>query len=127
MIHVTHRVHASGARRRFQLLPDDERLGWTPYAWLVYLPTFVLEPVLGQRPPWVWVATALGTVAFLVSYFRAYWSRGRAMAAIVVFEALLGVAFAPVNTGSAVFFVYAAGFAGQFDRPRNALRAFAAI
>src|SRR5690606_25877261 len=41
---------------------------------------------------------------------------------IIVAEAALGVLFSPINTGAAVFFVYAAAAAGQLDRSRDALR-----
>lgn len=119
------------SRRRFHLLPPDSPLGWTPYAWLVYLPTFLLEPVIrtqqGEAGPLYWAATMLGLLVFFAAYFRGYWLRGVRLYPIVAVHTALGVVFTPINVGSCVFFVYAASFAGYLDRPRDALRSIAVI
>jgi len=113
--------------RRFALLPNDKYVGWTPYAWLIYLPTFVLEPLAEHRPGGAIALTVLGTVVFLASYFRGYWVNGWQLGAVIALETALGVAFAPINGGSSVFFIYAGAFAGRLERPRDALRAIGAV
>jgi two-component system, NarL family, sensor histidine kinase DesK len=117
--------------RRLPLLPPNSRLGWTPYAWLIYLPTFLIEPVLrtqaGRASALYWAVTILAIVVFLVSYFVGYWVDGRRRMAIVAVQAALGVMFAPINTGSGVFFVYAASFAGFVVPRRTAVRLVAGI
>lgn len=113
-------------RRAFRLLPPDTGLGWTPYAWLVYLPTFLISPILytraGQASVWMWSATIAALALFLFTYFRGFWVRGVRLIPIIATQAALGVAFAPINQGSAVLFVYAASFAAQLDRPRDGVR-----
>jgi two-component system sensor histidine kinase DesK len=46
---------------------------------------------------------------------------------IAAVHTALGLAFAPINPGSCVFFVYAASFAGNFERSRDAVRALLLI
>lgn len=113
--------------RRVRLLPPDRSLGWVPYAWLIYLGSFFIEPVMRGRDAGYWAATIAGSLVFLASYFRAHWERGPRLVAIIAVQVALGIGFSPVNSGSAVFFVYAASFAGQLDRSKDALWALAVI
>jgi two-component system, NarL family, sensor histidine kinase DesK len=117
-----------GLMRRFvpnglRLLPRGHRLGWTPYAWLLYLATFLVEPVIrtqhGRADAAYWAVTAAGVMVFLIAYFRAYWVRGARLLGHAGVMALLGVAFSPINQGAPVFFVYAAATAANLDRPRH--------
>lgn len=106
--------------------PDrNERLGWVPFAWLVYLGGYVFEPLVNNRGPVQWVATLLGLVVFLVLYFRSFRACGRALVAIVVLEMALGFGLSWVNRAASVFFIYAAAAAGGLDRPRQAWIAIA--
>jgi two-component system, NarL family, sensor histidine kinase DesK len=111
-------------RRRFRLLPEGHPLGWTPYAWLLYMATFFIEPVIrtqyGRAGVLYWSATLLGFAAFLALYFRAHWERGVRLVPYAAALTLLGVAFAPFNTGASVLFVYGAATAANVDRPRQA-------
>ncbi|MBC7791229.1 MAG: sensor histidine kinase [Anaerolineae bacterium] len=114
------------SERQFRLLPPNTYLGWTPYAWLVYLPIFLIEPVvrtrLGRGSAGLWAITLAGVVVFLIAYFRGYWVGGRRMLPVVAVLVALAVGFSPVNTGSSVFFIYAASFAAQLPRARDAFR-----
>ena len=44
-----------------KLLSFDEVLGWTPFAWLLYLPIFLTDPIAHSRagvaPVWLWPLT----------------------------------------------------------------------
>jgi two-component system, NarL family, sensor histidine kinase DesK len=111
--------------RRVQLIPPER--SWIPYAWLIYLGAFFIEPIIRGWNPGYWAATIAGALVFLVSYFRGYWERGARLVAIVAFQVALGIGFSPVNSGSAVFFVYAASFAGQLERAKDAVRLIALI
>jgi two-component system, NarL family, sensor histidine kinase DesK len=107
-----------------RLLPPNRELGWTPYVWLVYLGFFFVQPIV-ERANWKeWLATALGSCVFLVLYFVSYWLQGRRRLWANVAIALLGIGFAPVNAGSAVFIVYAAvglAYAGDSGLATKAL------
>jgi two-component system sensor histidine kinase DesK len=109
------------APRRFRLLPPEPGLGWIPYAWIVYLGSFFVEPIVRGRDLGYWAVTIVGALVFLVSYFRAHWERGPRLLAIIAFQVALGIGFSPFNSGAAVFFVYAASFAGQLDPPKAGL------
>jgi two-component system sensor histidine kinase DesK len=112
-------------------LPADPHLGWTPYLWLIYLTFFLVEPASRARAGALTAGHALATAAallvFLVSYFRAYWVRGRDLLVVIGVQCLLAVALAPINAGSSVFFIYAASFAGKLDPARTAVRAILAV
>lgn len=105
-----------------RLLPKDPTIGWTPYAWLVYLLIFFIEPMLSSGSTLVWSATALAVAIFLPLYFRGYWLRGRRLLPIIAAINLLGAALAPSNSGATVLFVYAAAFIGEVGPPRLAVR-----
>lgn len=120
-------MQAAKSSPRFRLLPEKRTLGWVPYAWLIYLGTLFVQPILERWHAALWLATIAGTLAFMVSYFRGFWERGARLVAIVAFQTALGIGFSWINNGSAVFFIYAASFAGQLNRPRKAAQLIAAI
>ena len=94
-----------------RLLPKNKDIGWTPYAWLIYLANIPFYGYMsGQTSTRFWIFTALGMLVFLVLYFRGYWMEGRKIFWIVAAIALLGVIYSPTNPGSCVYFVYAAAF-----------------
>ncbi|HXV74930.1 MAG TPA: sensor histidine kinase [Candidatus Polarisedimenticolaceae bacterium] len=105
-----------------RLLPSDPDLGWTPYAWLVYLPIFYVRPILAGAGVVEWAATIVATAIFFVLYFRGYWYRGRVLLPYVIGLASLGAVFSPFNPGASVFFVYAAAFIGFAGSPRSGVR-----
>jgi len=102
--------YTSGSTMR--LIPKADELGWTPYAWLVYLGIFWFFGLMDEPTPTDWFFTALGTALFLPLYFWGYWLPGRKALIAVAGITLLGILFAPINWGSSVFFVYAAGHLG---------------
>ena len=109
--------------RRWWLLPHNQELGWTPYAWLIYLPTFLIHPIAdvqaGRPPHWgIWAVTLLGLAVFLASYFYSYWVRGNRLLAIGALQTALAIAFAPINVGSFVFFIYAGSVVAQAEHRR---------
>jgi two-component system, NarL family, sensor histidine kinase DesK len=114
--------------RRYPFLPPDSRLGWTPYAWLIYLFFFVAEPLFASgRPPWEYAADAAVLAAFLPLYFWGYWQRGLRALRPALGCVLLGSMSVHWNGGAAVFFIYGAGFLGAIGRTRTALWALAGL
>ncbi len=109
-----------------QLLPRDRELGWTRYVWLVYLVPVFFHPVMsGSGRDW---AIAAGSAALLVPlYFLGYWCTGRRLLAVIAGITLLGILTAPLNSGAAGYFIYAASFVGRLGRPRVGVRYLLAI
>jgi two-component system sensor histidine kinase DesK len=106
-----------------RLLPQNKDIGWTPYAWLIYL-TGV--PFYGyasqQRSRAFWALTVLGMVVFLALYFRGYWIKGRKLLWIIAAITLIGMVSSPTNPGASVYFVYAASFAAWIGETALAVR-----
>ncbi|HEV3074930.1 MAG TPA: histidine kinase dimerization/phosphoacceptor domain-containing protein, partial [Thermoanaerobaculia bacterium] len=104
-----------------RLLPRNPHVAWTPYAWLIYLPIFLYEPLNRRTSALEW-ATTLGAMAvFLVLYFVGYWVEGGRLLLVTAAILALGVGFAPWNASSSVFVVYASAFAGRLTPPRRAM------
>ena len=99
------------------ILPQDRDLGWTPYAWLVYLAFFAAAPFAMGSPGRTQVLTAAGAVAILPVYFWGYWQLGRRVLLVVAIFVLFGTFFAKMNPAASVFITYAACFLGQAGEP----------
>jgi len=111
-------------KTRFRLLPEDRYLGWTPYVWLIYLPTLFMQLAFGGASRVGWVLTLISVAVFLPLYFRSYWARENESYVIIAAMAALGIILVPFNGAGFVFFVYAAAFAGTRRPTRQALRIF---
>jgi len=111
-----------------RLIPKDDDLGWTPYAWTVYVVFFAISPMLARHATALdWLTTLGTTLVFLALYFRGYWVRGRRIIPIIAALALLGLVLYPHNSAAGVFFIYAASFAARLDRDRAAIATIAGI
>ena len=106
---------------RLRLLPESSPLGWTPYAWLVYLSFFVLYGVANNSPR-DWLIDGPALVVFLILYFRGFWVTGTPLLLIALAIAGLGVLISPRNLGANCFFIYAAAFMGDVGPPATAIR-----
>lgn len=109
-----------------RFLPRDDYLGWTPYAWLVYLPAIFVQPII-ERSAAHGLLAVLSAGVFLVTYFAGYWRRDERLIPIILIQVGLGVGMTAINTGAYVFFVYAASFAAQMSGTRTALRWVGAV
>src|SRR5688500_2003967 len=105
-----------------RLLPRDESLGWTPYAWLIYIVPFLLTPTYTSRydNPAGWALFAGFTLLLAALYFRSYWARGRELMLVTAATTALGIALWPISYGAGAMFIYAAGMIGTDDKPRRA-------
>ena len=109
-----------------RLIPRNTEMGWTPYAFLLYLGFFFLYARLGpQASTGRWAAMLLGVAVFLVLYFRGWWYKDGEiqLAWIAAGMVLLGAIYARWNPGANVFWVYASGFLAQLRPARLAIRA----
>ena len=110
-----------------RLLPVNSEVGWTPYAWLVYVLIFLLYPFFGNASATVWAWTAFAVCIFLPLYFWGHWLEGRRTLWVIGAIAGLGCVYAPFNAGASVFMVYAACFVGQLGESSVAFRYLAAL
>ena len=106
---------------RIRLLPDWSPLGWTPFAWLVYL-SFFLVYAIWNNSPRDWLIDGPAVALFLVLYFRGFWLHGRALLGIIFGIVFIGMIVAPRNPGASCFFIFAAAFVGEVGRPAVAVR-----
>ena len=106
-----------------RLLPKNKDIGWTPYAWLVYLSFLPMNGYLtGQTSRTYWALTILGMAVFLPLYFYGYWVKGKRLLWIIAAITLLGVVYSPMNAGASVYFIYAAAFVASTGEARFAIR-----
>ena len=110
-----------------RLLPDRKDLGWTPYAWLIYLVPLAIYPGFDRAGAKVWAATGATLLVFLVLYFRSHWVKGRA--AVLCAAGIVGLALllAPWNYAVGSFWVYAAAILGDKLPARLAARGIAVL
>lgn len=107
-----------------RLIPHDNDLGWTPYAWLIYVVPFVLTPLYSARHADAegWALHLGATLIFLVLYFRSFWVRGRELVLVAAATVVMGVALWPVSHAAGAFFIYGASMIGELDPARSAMR-----
>jgi two-component system sensor histidine kinase DesK len=112
-----------------RLLPKDTKVGWTPYAWLVYLSGFLAEPFWFHRGA-VAIAATLGvTIVFLALYFYGFWQmrHGRRLMAVAWAIVAIGVVCSRFSGSALCFFIYGASFLGCLRPPRRALLSVLAV
>jgi two-component system sensor histidine kinase DesK len=112
-----------------RLIPHDKTLGWTPYAWLIYILPFTLTPMYSRRfdDPAGWALFIIATLALSVLYFRGYWARGRELMLLAAATTAMAVAFWPISYGAGAMFIFAAGMIGYLEPSRQAIIGVALI
>lgn len=105
-----------------RLLPREPDLGWTRYAWLIYVPMLLVDPIATATGPGEWSITIASILVFLVLYFRAYWVDRRRVVAYLFAIASLGAGMLPINPAATVYFIFAAGFLGRVASVRLGVR-----
>jgi len=110
-----------------RLLPRNPHLGWTPYAWLIYLPIVLFDPLNRRTSALEWGLTLTGMGVFLALYFVGHWVDGRRLLLVTAAIFALGVGFAPWNANTSVYVVYASAFAGRLGPPRRAMALIAGM
>jgi two-component system sensor histidine kinase DesK len=101
---------ASDFKRHITLSPRDKAHGWAPYIWLAYLCFFFIQPVMDHAGWKIWSLTAFATVIFLFLYFGLFWQEKPRSLLHVAGMVILGLAFAPINSGASTFFIFGAAF-----------------
>ncbi len=106
-------------------------LGWEPYLHLLWLSYLVLQPIFDPAAGFFdWLLIGGMLAAFLPLYFWTYTHERRGDRRGlwgVAGMALLGTVFAPLNSGSSSFFIYAAAAVGYILPPKAAVRWLAGL
>jgi two-component system, NarL family, sensor histidine kinase DesK len=110
---------------RLQWLKRLGRIGWEPYAWLIYSVPFLVTAFASQFTARQTLAMLVGYVAFLAMYFAGYFIRGRRIFWSVMGLDLLALLFGPQNPTAATLFVYASAQLGPALPVRHAVWALA--
>jgi two-component system sensor histidine kinase DesK len=110
-----------------RVLPKNHFLGWTPYAWLVYLCFFFMQPIYSHAGVREWAITITATVVFLLLYFRGFWLCDWSLVLNTAGIALLGVLLTPHNPGAVGFFIYASAFLGFAGETNFAVKLLVAL
>ncbi len=110
--------------KMLRLIPQDRDLGWTPWAWTVYIVPFLLTPLYIAQFANArgWVLFGGTTLVFLAMYFRSYWVRGLELYLLAALTVVLGIAFWPFTHAGGAFFIYAAAMLGHIEPQRRAFR-----
>lgn len=114
------KAETSSRAFRLRLLPPNKDLGWTPYAWLIYLIAFIAFLPQVATTAADWTLSISGVALFLVLYFMGYWLQDHRILWVIAGITMIGVVLAPGNPGASVFFIFAAAFAGYAGSPRLA-------
>src|SRR5436305_2039160 len=92
------------------LLPKNREHGWAPYAWLIFLAFFYIQPIV-DHPNWRTLLITNATVLFfLVIYFSLFWVRHPFNYLLLVCMAAMGLGLANRNQGASVFIIFTASF-----------------
>lgn len=92
------------------LIPRNREHGWAPYAWLIFLAFFYVQPSI-DHPSWKSLLAANSEVlVFLCLYFGIFWVRRPLSYAVLVGMAGMGLGLAKWNPGSSVFIIFTAAF-----------------
>lgn len=112
-----------------RLIPRDNDLGWTPWAWLIYLVPFTLTPLMSARQANAagWAFYIAATLVFLALYCRSYWVRGRELIIVASATVAMGVALWPVSHGAGAFFIYGAAMLGTLQSSKLAMRGIGVV
>ena len=110
-----------------RLLPKNHFLGWTPYAWLVYLGFFFMQPIYAHAGAREWALTIGAAIVFVFLYLRGYWLSGWPLVLNTSGIVLLGVVLTPHNPGAVAFFIYAAAFFAFVNDTKTGLKLMAAL
>jgi two-component system, NarL family, sensor histidine kinase DesK len=107
-----------------QFLPKNREHGWAPYAWLVFLAFFYVDPIANHLSWRSLLLANLEVASFLTLYFGIFWVRPPFTYLFLVGMAGMGFGLSTVNPGSAIFIIFTASFIPWvFQRAKQGLYA----
>lgn len=111
-----------------RLLPKNRDHGLAPFAWLIFLAFFYIQP-LAEHASWRSLLLTNAEVAlFLVIYFGIFWVRPPLNYLLLLSMAAMGLGLANINTGASVFIIFTAAFIPWvFERAKSAVIALSVL
>ena len=105
-----------------------KNIGWEVYVYLVYLAFLFFQPSFDPERSWLDIVIIIALIAiFLPIYFATYLDRNSKLKYYIGAMTMLGVFGMYLNSGSSVFFIYAAAASAYLARPKKAVRAIIII
>jgi two-component system sensor histidine kinase DesK len=101
-------------------------LGKMPYLWALSLVFMLWKYFYVHVGSGELVLLALTFAGFLPLYFASFWATGRRALLCVLLACLVGVLWAPYNSGAGTFFIFACGMCGRLA-PRKARLALGGV
>ncbi len=111
-----------------RLLPKNRDHGLAPFAWLIFLSFFYIQP-LAEHASWrSLLLTNAEVVLFLLLYFGIFWVRPPLNYALLLGMAAMGLGLGTINTGASVFIIFTAAFIPWvFERTKSAVIALTVL
>jgi two-component system sensor histidine kinase DesK len=111
-----------------RLLPKNREHGLAPFAWLIFLVFFYIQPIADHASWRSLMMTNAEVLLFLILYFGIFWVKAPLKYVLLLCMAAMGLGLAAVNTGSSVFIIYTASFIPWvFERAKSALIALGVL
>lgn len=111
-----------------RLLPKNHDHGLAPFAWLIFLAFFYIQPI-AEHASWRSLLLTNAEVAlFLTLYFGIFWVRPPLNYVLLLGMAAMGLGLANLNTGASVFIIFTAAFIPWvFESAKSAVIALTAL
>ena len=111
-----------------RLLPKNREHGLAPFAWLIFLVFFYLQPIAEHASWRSLMLTNAEVLIFLILYFGIFWVQAPLKYVLLLCMTAMGLGFATVNTGSSVFIIFTAAFIPWvFERAKSAVIALSIL
>jgi two-component system sensor histidine kinase DesK len=111
-----------------RLLPKNRDHGMAPFAWLIFLAFFYVQPIAEHASWRSLLVTNAEVVLFLTLYFGIFWVRAPFKYALLLGMAAMGLGLANSNTGASVFIIFTGAFIPWvFERAKSAVIALTVL
>jgi two-component system, NarL family, sensor histidine kinase DesK len=111
-----------------RLLPKNRDHGLAPFAWLIFLAFFYIQPIAEHASWGRLLLTNAEVVFFLILYFGIFWVGPPVKYVLLLGMAAMGLGLGTSNTGASVFIIFTAAFIPWvFERTKLALIALTVL
>lgn len=111
-----------------RLLPKNRDHGLAPFAWLIFLAFFYIQPIAEHASWRSLLVSNAEVVLFLALYFGIFWVKPPFNYLLLLGMAAMGLGLANINTGASVFIIFTAAFIPWvFERAKSAVIALGVL